>query len=370
MGGLVKKILFLMLVLAAVFVVFMRVVYVEPSGFPDRSGEPIYDDSALELVANLKYPPANIAVNKQGRVFVTLHPEAKPPSNFGEIVNGNFIDWTEIISKMGVEPFSDAYGVRFDQKGHLWVLDNYPARLIAIDIESKSLIQEYHFNSEAFPFLSHANDFQVSSDGNFIYITDDGLFNRMPALVVYDAQSKKAWRHLESDVSVNAGNFAPVVQGVEMTKLGLFSINPGVDGLALSRDDKWLYFASFSSDKMYRVDTQYLQNSELDVSEYVEIAGDKTFTDGMTTDLEGRVYLSDIEHSAIVRWDLNQGLETLVKSDKLRWPDGFSFDSHGNLYVTCSALHQVILKTSGDIQRQSPFQVYKMKITEQSVAGH
>ena len=63
-------------------------------------------------------------------------------------------------------------------------------------------------------------------------------------------------------------------------------------------------------------------------------------------------------------------LETLVRSDKLRWPDGFSFDDKGYLYVTCSSLHQVILHSKADIKSTAPYHIYKIKVAEQSIAGH
>ena len=65
-------------------------------------------------------------------------------------------------------------------------------------------------------------------------------------------------------------------------------------------------------------------------------------SDGISMDLEDNVYISDPEHSAILRLDPQRRLHTLVKDPQLRWPDGFSFGPDGWLYVTCSSLHQVI----------------------------
>ncbi|MFM7143766.1 MAG: hypothetical protein ACKO2K_17815, partial [Alphaproteobacteria bacterium] len=46
--------------------------------FPDRYGEPILPASALEKVADLPAPPGNVAVSRNGRIFLTFHPEGHP----------------------------------------------------------------------------------------------------------------------------------------------------------------------------------------------------------------------------------------------------------------------------------------------------
>jgi hypothetical protein len=45
----------------------------------DRTTAPKLPASALQVVADLDYPPGNIAVSPTGRVFFTLHPSGDPP---------------------------------------------------------------------------------------------------------------------------------------------------------------------------------------------------------------------------------------------------------------------------------------------------
>ena len=56
--------------------------------FPDRTSPPELSSSALEKVVDLDLPPGNIAVSRSGRVFFTFHPEAGPPVQVAELVNG------------------------------------------------------------------------------------------------------------------------------------------------------------------------------------------------------------------------------------------------------------------------------------------
>src|SRR5437016_13452804 len=54
----------------------------------DRTTAPELPASALEVVADLDYPPGNIAVSRGGRIFLTLHPDGDPPFELAELVNG------------------------------------------------------------------------------------------------------------------------------------------------------------------------------------------------------------------------------------------------------------------------------------------
>ena len=72
--------------------------------------------------------------------------------------------------------------------------------------------------------------------------------------------------------------------------------------------------------------------------------------------------VSDIENSAIVRMTPEGKLQTLVKTDKLRWPDGFSLGPDKHLYVTCSSLHQVIGLDPESVRSTAPYQIYRVKL--------
>ena len=150
-----------------------------------------------------------------------------------------------------------------------------------------------------------------------------------------------------------------------MTLFGVFTVNPGVDGLVLDANDEYLYYASVSADKLYRVPLAALINQDLSAVELatqVEVVGEKTMTDGMAMDAAGNVYLSDIENSAIVRLNPQGQLETLLKSITLRWPDGFSNGPDNYLYFTASSLHEVLGKSTDYITQQGPYQIYRFKL--------
>jgi sugar lactone lactonase YvrE len=358
-----------LLILATVFLL-MRYTYVETEAFPDRTSMPILASTDMELVADLPFPPGNIAVADNGDVFFTFHPEAGPSINVAKLVDGEAqafpsMDW----QPGGSQPlaFNEVLSVRIDQSQRLWVLDNGKhglenVRLLAFDVTSGELLKNYTFARTEFSLGSHANDFQISNDGRFIIISDASMLAKRPALIIYDVENELARRVLDQHESVLAGNFEPVVQGRKMTLFGAFTVNPGVDGLVLDPTNEYLYYASISADQLYRIPFTALIDSNLtppQLSDYVEALGKKTMTDGMAMDADNNVYLSDLENSAIVRRRPDGELETLLKSVSIRWPDGFSNGPNGRLYFTCSSLHQVIGMSAESIADNGPYQIYR-----------
>jgi len=365
-----KQIIIGSLIVLVTALVLIRQSYVESEHFPDRTSMPLMTSTELELVADLPYPPGNIAVAANNDIYLTLHPEANPAINVAKLVDGKAqafpsIEW----QPGGSEPhaFNEVLSVRIDKKQQLWVLDNGKhgldkVRLLAFDLVTGEMQKRFSFSRAEFALGSHANDFQISNDGNFIIISDASIFAKSPALVIFDVKNKSARKVLKQHESVLAGKYEPVVQGRRMTLFGLFTVNPGVDGLVLDANNDYLYYASISADQLYRIPYEALTDSELSpaqLSSQVEAVGPKTMTDGMAMDVEGNVYFSDLEHSAIVRRTPEGELETLLKSASIRWPDGFSNGPDGQLYFTCSSLHQVIGLSADDIAEKGPYQIYR-----------
>jgi sugar lactone lactonase YvrE len=381
----VKRILGRLLGLFGVLIVALLVtLYARYGGggdFPDRTGTPMLRSSVLETVANLPKPAGNIAVSAGGRVFVSLHPEAQPKYKVVELVNGEMRPWPSEAFQTGAgEPryFRSVLSLRIDRQNRLWTLDYAHhglerGRLLAFDLKSGEVVHEYEFPKAIAGLGSHLNDFQVSPDGKFVYIAEASFFARTPALIVYDVGAHAARRVLERHPAVTAQHYTPVVQGRRMVALGLVSIRPGVDSIALDKNGDWLYFAPVTNLSMYRVHTADLRNEALSAGELagkVETWADKTMSDGITIDDGGTLYLSDPEHSAIVLLRQDQTLQTLIKDNMLRWPDGFSWGPDGWLYVTCSSLHQIIGRPPWTFDDNAPYQVYRFKPGGKGTPGH
>ncbi len=375
------KILLVLSVLILLGAVGLKWRYGGGVDFPDRSGPPQLRSEALALVAELDWPPGNIAVGPSGRVFFTLHPEARPPLQLVEWRDGAAQPYPNAgMQASGDHPdrINEVLSIRIDRQNRLWALDNgthglKAGRLLAFDLDSGELTHKHTFSREIAGIGSHLNDFQVAPDGQTIYIAEASFFGQSPALIVYDLVTRTARRVVEGHESVDPEFYTPVVQGRRMEALGLVAIRPGVDSIALSEDGQWLYFAPVTNNYLYRARTQDLRDGTLDAASLarrIERYALKTMSDGLAMDQAGNIYLSDLEHSAIVQLTPERELVTLLRDERLRWPDGFSFGPDGWLYVACSSLHQVIGLPPSSVRKHRPYQVFRFQPGYAGTPGH
>jgi len=340
--------------------------------FPDRSTVPTLDQSALEKVADLDFPPGNIAVTKRNRIFFTFHPEGFPTFNIAELVNGKAQEL-----KLDIKLHS-VLSMRVDRQNRLWLLDyanhgQQTPQIVAIDIDTNEVVHHFEFPSDIAGLGSHLNDFQVSHDGSLIYIANASILGKSPSIIIYDVLDRTARQVLKGHESVDPDYFVPYVEGQKMLMFGVFAIRPGVDSIALDRKEEWLYFAPVTDEHMHRIRVTDLNNLALtaeQLEQKVERFGEKTMSDGITSDASGNLYLSDLEHSAIIKMKRDGSMETLIKDKKLRWPDGFSFGPDGWLYVTASSLHSVIAKPDRYIAEHGPYQIYRLQTNAIAEPGH
>lgn len=336
------------------------------------STEPYLMESDLEVVAELPIPPGNIAVDNNGRVFFNFHPEYSPfPTKIAVLLNST--SYAPYPSLQYQATIVTCLSLRIDKSGRLWILDyahhgfvGVP-RLIAIDTSTDKEVHEFSFPSKIAGWGSMLNDFQIDPTGRHIFITDTSIIAGTPAIIVYSIEDRKAHRLLSSDATLYGKSYFMTVGGVSL-RLGPIGMRINVDGIALSRDGKDLYFGAVTSDKLYRISVQaildYIGGHKDNLSDAVTIVAEqRPVCDGMTTDVAGNIFLTAFSESSIVvlETDTKKAVQfsTLVQSTNLlRWPDGFSFGPDG-LYVTNSALH---LKFSGSLKNAGPFNIIHIPI--------
>lgn len=348
----------------------------------DRTTAPILAGTVLERVAALDYPPGNIAVSNTGRIFFTYHPDGGPPVNVLELVAGAPVPYPSEAFQWRNNPgalyFDSVLSLRIDLQGRLWTLDHArfargQPRLLAFDLASNEVVHDYKFPSGVAPFLSMLNDFQVSPDGAKIYIAESSPIRQNPAIIVYDTVKRSSRRLLENHPSVRAGYYVLQAPGRDMIFFGFYNMRVGIDSIALDKRGEWLYYGPLTGDRLYRIRTADLNDESLDeaaLSARVEDYGPKTISDGLTMDEHDNVYITDPEHSAILRLGPDRQLTTLVKDPFLRWPDGFSFGPDGWLYVTCSALHHVLFVSRDRMRANAPYHIFRFKPGPMGVPGH
>jgi sugar lactone lactonase YvrE len=370
------------LVVAAILLLLaVRIFFGGGARLEDRTTDPTIPASAIEQVAALDYPPGNIAVSETGRVFLTLHPDGKPPIKVVELVDGKLVAFPDEAfqrPEAGTAHFQSPLSMRIDRQNRLWVLDfadfgRGQPRILAFDLGTRALVHQYDFPSDVAGWLSMLNDFAVSPDGTRVYIAESSPIKQTPALIVYDVEQRTSRRVLDHHPSVLPKDYILTAGGRDMIVLGIYTLRIGVDSIALDRAGGWLYYAPVNGDRMFRVPTAALDNAALtpdELAAQVEDYGPKTMSDGLSTDDADQVYITDPEHSAILTLGPDRRLETLVKDAKLRWPDGLSFGPGGWLYVTCSSLQHVLFVPSGHQAAHAPYHVFRFKPGQSAIPGH
>lgn len=364
--------------LLLLIVALAAVVYVRYGGgrpYPDLTTAPQLPASALETVLEFEEPIGNVAVAPDGRVFFTVHPESRPAVN-------RLMVWDH----GRIRPYPDlAYQKRLRTPlgtsiaaGRLWVIDSghhgfAPVRLVAFDLASNQAVLDYTFSAEVAPLGSFLQDLQIDRAGRFVYIADVSFWRQAPGIVVFDAVNQTAWRALTGHPSVMPQNWL-IRTAIKPMRFfgGLATLKPGVDGIAVSKDDRWVYYGAMANDTLYKVPTSLLQQpaaSDAERAASVVAIGPKPLNDGLSMDIDGNVFLTDVEHSAVLRANDAGELVTLVRNPVMRWPDALSFGPDGWLYVADSAIPEQMLRSKAHIKSRAPYGIYRFRPGTEGVAG-
>lgn len=356
----------------------LRVRYGGGEPYDDISTTPLLDDSDLEVVLSYPEPIGNVAVNRDGRIFFTVHPESRPQGN-------KLLEWVDEAAvpypSGTVQPqlFDTVLGLAVDRQNRLWTIDNgnhgfSTARLIAFDLQSNELAHDHEFRREIAPAGSFLQDLQVSADGQYIFIADASLWRKHPAIIVYDVATRQARRVLESHESVSAKPLLIRTPARDMAFLGgLVTLRAGVDGIALDTNSEWLYIAAMNNDDLFRIPVDILTDATLptrQIANRVERVGHKPLSDGLSADLAGNVYVTDVEHSSVFVVRPDRSAYTLLRSDRIRWADALSFGPDGWLYLADSAIPELVLRTREHIAQQGPYYVFRFKPGYEGIPGH
>ncbi len=362
-----KKILLFLLILALILTTTAWIRYGGGDPYPDLSTPPMLGEHVIEAVLSYPQPIGNVAVSATDRLFFTVHPESRPQGNkLLEYVDGASVPFPDGASQARL--FDSVLGVVVDRFNRLWTIDHgnhgiRTARLLGFDLDTGNLVHDQRFAKDIAPAGSFLQDLQVSADGRTVIIADASFWRKKPAIIVYDIESASARRVLESHVSVAAQKYLIRSQGRNMTfGGGIVSLRGGVDGIALG--DEWLYFGALSGPGLYRVRLSDLTDASIpstQIAARVERYVTKPLSDGLSIDVEGNVYITDVEHGSIFVVDKERDLRTLVRSPRLRWPDALSFGPDGWLYIADSALADVVLQSREHIRSSGPYTIFRFQ---------
>jgi len=343
----------------------------------------------LDVVATFNGPmPTGVTVANNGRIFVNF-PKWGDPVEYtvAEVKDGKTLPYPDpeinhyADGDNPAEKLISVQSVVVDPSGtRLWILDTGSigfgpvkpngGKLIAVDLNTNRITEKIVFPPDVALTNTYLNDVRFDlhrGPAGMAFITDSGA----NAIIVVDLASQKSWRRLENHSSTKPdAQVVPVIEG-EMLRVRLPGKPParfevGADGIAISSDGKTLYYCPLTSRHLYSVSVDALadrRKSDAEVAATVKDLGEKGgASDGLESDGQGRVYLSDIEHDAIHRRKAAGEIETIVHDPRVLWPDTLSLAADGYLYFTANQIERGPVHHGGQDFRQKPYVVFRVKV--------
>lgn len=352
----------------------------------ESRGQQRYHSNELISVADLgKRRAIGLSVSSANRLFVSFPNQGKDYLyGLTEIVDGQprpYPDeaWNAHAGDSATR-FINVQDLYVDAGDYLWVLDSKPAprgsifgrqsgstplngafKLLKINIATDRVERVYTFE-DLDKATSGLNDMRIDTDKNLAYLSDPGR----AAIVVLDLASGSTRTVLQNQPCTTADpDIVLTYDDVEMRDRNGNPFRSNVNGIALTKDNRYFYFKPINKRNLYRVETRYLADTSLtdmELATHVEDMGSTAITHGLIADAKGNVFLSSSTDYSIKYLTPAGEIRTLVQDSRLLWPDSFGIGSDGYIYFTCAQLQRDPTWNNGEDKVEYPYQVYKVKL--------
>ncbi|WP_414623186.1 L-dopachrome tautomerase-related protein [Calothrix sp. CCY 0018] len=339
--------------------------------------------------------PTGVTVSQTGRIFVNF-PRWGDKVDFtvAEVKNNRSVPYPNAEVNVANKEKPKDYllsvqSVVIDALDRLWILDTGSiefasvidggAKLVGVDLKTNKIFKKIVFPQDVALKTTYLNDVRFDlrrGKEGMAFITDSSQ-NGANAIIVVDLETGKSWRRLNNHPSTKAEDidkFLPIVEGQPLmsrppqAEFSAFKV--GADGIAISSNGDRLYYCPLSSRTLYSVSIDALVEpaSVAEVAKTVINHGNKGgASDGLESDAENRIYVTNYEDNAILRRLSNGMYETVVHDSRILWPDTLSLASNGYLYFTANQLHRQPNFHNGKDLREKPYSVFRTKVDAKPV---
>ena len=360
----------------------------------------------VETVAEFTGPmPTGVTVSRTGRIFVNFprwgdpvdytvaelkdgRPVAYPDAEFNAFKEGGTAE----------EKLVSVQSVVVDPQDRLWLLDtaapgfgpvlpNGP-KLVGVDLSTNKVFKTIRFPQDVVLATTYLNDVRFDlrrGQGGMAYITDSSA-SGPNGIIVVDLESGRSWRRLHDHPSTKAEPIRPMVEGQPFVERRPGQppapVKVGADGIAISADGSRLFYCPLVSRKLFSVSVDALSDPNADeaqVAQTVQEHGGRGYcSDGLETDAQNNLYLTDYENNAVHRRPIQGGGtggasvtlgpdEVIAQGPTLVWPDTLSVAADGFLYFTANQLNRQPQYNGGTDRRQKPYLLVRTRIDAQPV---
>ena len=346
----------------------------------------------IEAIAFFHGPmPTGVTVSQKGRIFVNFPQWGdKVTATVMELKKGKTVPFPNQkinACEKGSQKdcFVSVQSVVVDPKDRLWVLDTGSIafgpttfegpKLVGIDLSTNKVFKTILLTRDVALANTYLNDIRFDlrkGKQGLAFITDSGA----GAIIVVDLETGKGWRRLVDHPSTKPEKgFLAMVEGkpllLYLPGQKPFPLAVAADGIAINNDGSRLFYCPLSSRRLYSVSVDALADptaTEESVVATVKDHGDKGgASDGLESDTEGRIYLSDYEHNAIHRYMPDGAIETIAHDPRMLWPDTLSLAGDGFLYFTANQIERGPGHNAGKDMRQKPYVLFRVKVDAQPV---
>lgn len=343
----------------------------------------------LEVVAEFYGSmPTGVTVSHDGRVFVCF-PRWGDPVDFtvAELVDGQPVAYPDQVFNRpnSADPAGSLFSVQsvvVDPANRLWLLDTGSIgagpippggpKLVGIDLGQDRVVQTIPFPQDVALPTTYLNDVRFDlrrGRAGMAFITDSSP-SGPNGIVVVDLDSGQSWRRLHDHPSTKpVWAFLPIVEGQPLMNRPPGQppshLRTGADGIAIGAGGQRLFYCPLASRRLYSVGVDALVDpalSDAQVAETVIYDGEKGAADGLESDDQGRLYVTNYEHNAVLRRHTDGTYQTLVQDPRLIWPDTLSVATDRHLYIIANQLHRQPAYHQGQDLRRKPYYLFRTPI--------
>ncbi|WP_152830130.1 L-dopachrome tautomerase-related protein [Shewanella sp. YLB-07] len=312
-----------------------------------------------KIVTSFDERPGNLSITPDGRIIMSFHPLGHPSTKLVEIdAIGEIHPYPSKLIASGIDSKLKApLSIRTDDAGIAWILDLGSKRLIGWDTIKNNEVKNFVISDKVLTSKSFLQDFALDQKRHRVIIADmtqsDLKSSPTPAFITIDLKTGAMKR-----IAQNHASMMPDMKGG-------FALNP----ITIDPNYEWVYFGAMHGKTLYRVPAASFDGSSSKVEYTIERYAPKPFSDGITVDGSGNVYINDIEMMAIGVTNLS-GYHAIAKLPMGQsWPDGISFGPDGYVYSTTNQLDRFSALNGGKEEGSGTYDLIRVKALADGKTG-
>ena len=229
---------------------------------------------------------------------------------------------------------------------------------MGFDISKNKVAQKIELPLSVAPKGTFMQDVAIDEKNGFAYLAD--ITN--PGIIVLNLKTKKV-RRFSGHSSLQAEDKDMIIKG-KVTHFGGKPARVAIDPITLSNDRETIFFGAMNGNSWYKVPAKPLREGKSDtiISNSIQKAGNKPFSDGAITDAEGNHYFTNLQDHAITKLDLTGKLTNIVQDkEKLLWPDNVYQGPEDWMYISVNQLDSTPAFTGAGDEGKPPYYIYRFK---------